>query len=103
VQERITAFEQALEERGTGRDARVKTRAQIDAAFGRAKEALEVLDVTVANCLTTDPVVLAVWKHDRRIVYPKRARRLTTAPDPTAAPEPVAEQPPAIVAPPAAA
>jgi hypothetical protein len=109
VEARITAFEQALEERGTGRDARVKTRAEIDAALARAKAALDVLDVTVANCVATDPVVLAVWKHDRRIVYPARGRRLNGPPEPEPAPastpEPAADQPPALtlVTPPAAA
>jgi hypothetical protein len=71
---RIAAFEQAVHERGLGRDERVKARAEIEASFSRAMDAVEVLDVTVANSLSSDAVALAVWKFDRRMNYPQRVR-----------------------------
>ena len=105
VEDRIAAFEQALQERGIGRDARVKVRAEIDASLARAKEAVAVLDVTVANCLAADPVALTAWKHDRRIVYPGRQRHGSAAAAPAAGPAPTVDgpAPPANVAPATAA
>lgn len=92
VEGRIAGFEQALQERQTARDERVRLRAEIDASFRRAMDAVAVLDVSVANGLVTDPAALAVWKHQRRIAYP-RGRRGATAPEPGPTPEPVVEAP----------
>src|SRR4051794_36910378 len=61
VETRLTALEEALQERGMRLDDRVKARAAIEAVFRRAMHAVKTLDVTVANCLGGDPVTLAVW------------------------------------------
>lgn len=91
VEAGATALEQALQERGSRREDRVKARAAIEAVFAHAMRAVKTLDVTVANCLAGDPVSLAVWRHDRRIVYPPRARA-TALPD-TGPTEPAASGP----------
>jgi hypothetical protein len=90
VQGRITAFEQALHQRGRGRDERVKARAEIEASFTRALDAIAALDSTVANNFTADPVALAVWRHDRRVEVPRRGSMPTVSlPAPLRAPAPV--------------
>jgi hypothetical protein len=82
---RITAFEQALHQRGMGRDDRVKARADIEAAFTRAMDAVEALDVSVANSLVADPAAQSVWKRDRRVASPRRRGATPANPVPTAA------------------
>jgi hypothetical protein len=82
----IAAFEQAVEARANGHGDRVKARAEIEAAFGRAMHAVNTLDVIVENS-SVDPVVLTMWKHDKRV---KPARRSAGA---------AAEDTPAAVAP----
>ena len=88
----IATFEQAVHRRGKGRNERVQTRAQVEAAFTRAYDAVAILDVSVANCLASDPVALAVWKHGRRVPYARRSTTPTMpeaaeAPEPTPTPE----------------
>ncbi len=78
VEDRIARFEQALHERETGLDARVQARTEIEASFARAMAAVAVLDVNVANGLA-DPPARAVWKHHRRLMYPRR--RAAPAPE----------------------
>lgn len=96
----IGAFEQALHQRGMGRDDRVKARAEIEAAFTRALDAVAALDVSVANCFTADPVVLAVWRHDRRVEVRRRGGGIPAAPVPAPAPEPApAPSPPLALVP----
>ena len=82
----IGAFEQALHQRGRGRDDRVKARAAIEAAFTRAMDAIEALDVSVANCFTGEPVALAVWRHDRRLEVPRRGGSMPTLSAPAPVP-----------------
>jgi hypothetical protein len=92
VESRTAAFEQALQDRGVRLEDRVKARAEIDASFSRALDAVAVLDVNVANCLASDSVALAVWKHDRRLKYPRPAS--TGEPAAPASPaEPAPSQP----------
>ena len=86
VDERVAAFEQALHERGMRRNDRIKARAEIAASFQRAMDAVDVLDVTVANVFTADPVALAVWKHDRRVGYPRSHAAASKPELPAAAP-----------------
>ena len=74
------AFEQAMHQRGMGHDDRVRARAGIESAFARAMDAVEALDVSVANCLGGDPIALAVWRHDRRIAPTRRSSAAPTEP-----------------------
>lgn len=43
--------------------------------------AVRKLDVIVANHLAADPVTQAVWKRDRRVVYPSRAAKVPVTPE----------------------
>lgn len=76
------AFEAALRERGMSRDEQVAARARIKSSLAAAMSAVRKLDVIVANHLAADPVTQAVWKRDRRVVYPSRAANVpeTAAP-----------------------
>ena len=103
VEGRINALQQALQERGTGRDSRVKARAEIEASFSRAMVAVAVLDVTVANCLAADPVALAVWKQDRQLKYRPRSSKADEPAAPNPPTEPAGQPAPNTSAPPAAA
>jgi hypothetical protein len=76
----ITGLERALEARQSGRDDYVKTRAEIAASFGKAMDAVEALDVMVANCLRAHRGVVAVWNHDRRFERRRRPARRMVAP-----------------------
>jgi hypothetical protein len=76
----IAAFEQAIQQRGSGREGRVRVRAEIEMSFTCAMHAVETLDVVVANCLGEDAVAIAVWKHDRRVKAPRRGGAAATEP-----------------------
>lgn len=67
----IEAYEAAVAERGTRRDELAQTRNRINASLTRALEAVDTLDVTVANTLATDPIMLALWKRERRLEQPR--------------------------------
>ena len=79
VETRVAALEHAVQERGMRRDERVKARAAIESVFAGAMHAVKTLDVIVANCLSGDPVTLAVWRQNRRLVYPSRSRKIAAA------------------------
>ena len=73
LQQHTDALEAALTERGTGRNERNHARAQLEASLERALDALDTLDVTMANHLKGDRAMKAVWKGARRIDYPRRS------------------------------
>lgn len=76
----IAAFDGALHERDLRQDDLVQARARIEAALARAFEAIETLDVAVANHLGNDPVTLAVWTRNRRVAYSGRTRTEASEP-----------------------
>ena len=90
LQQRIATFEATLHERGASREEQVAARARIAASLEAALAAVRRLDVIVANHLASDPVTRAVWRHDRRVVYPNRSRKAGTMPAPT----PIVSEPP---------
>jgi hypothetical protein len=87
------AFEAAVNERGMRRDEQVQTRARIESSMARALDAVETLDVIVANHLAGDPITLAAWKHDRRVTRPRRHRTTDTGTEPEVPPAPVSPAP----------
>jgi hypothetical protein len=94
VEGAIATFEAALAQRGMGREDRVRTRAEIEASFKRAIDAVEVLDVSVANCLGADPVAQTVWKTSRRVESARRSSGTAAVPEPAPSPlEPAAVLP----------
>ena len=56
---------------------------QAHSAAGAALAAVRTLDVIVANHLASDPVTQAVWRRDRRVVYPHRSRKAVATPAPS--------------------
>ena len=91
LEQRIATFEATLQQRGASREEQVAARARIAALLAAALAAVRTLDVIVANHLASDPVTQAVWKRDRRVVYPHRSRKAVAAPAPT----PIVSEPPA--------
>jgi hypothetical protein len=83
LEQRIATFEATIQERGASREEQVAARARIAASLEGALAAVRRLDVIVANHLASDPVTRAVWKRDRRVVYPYRSRKAESAPSPT--------------------
>ena len=84
LEEAIGRFEQAIHERDAGRDDRIAARTNITATVESGLAAVRALDAMVGNRLRDDPATLAVWRRDRRVQYPKRARPSVdvSAPDP---------------------
>ena len=78
----IDAFDGALNERGMRRNEQVHVRGRIKASLERAMDAVDTLDVTVANHLRGDSATLAVWKAARRISYRKASRTGAAPGDP---------------------
>ena len=74
----IDAFDGALNERGMRRNEQVHVRGRIKASLERAMDAVDTLDVTVANHLRGDSATLAVWKAARRISYRKASRSVSS-------------------------
>ena len=104
VRNEIEAFEAVLAENTMRRDELTQTRNRLKASLKRALEAVDTLDVTVANTFASDADVRATWKLARRLEKPRpRARAVkpvvTSAPAAPPAPPPVS---PDTVAPPAA-
>ncbi len=81
----VETFAQAIRHREVGREGQTAARASIAAALSAGMAATRTLDVVVANQLHDEPVVMAVWKHDRRIEYPPRGKKAAPA-EPTPAP-----------------
>jgi hypothetical protein len=69
----IAEFEQAISQRGQGRDEWIKMRGEVDHAFARAMHAVAILDATVVNGLPPDSSLRPVWKQLRRLTVPPAA------------------------------
>ncbi len=90
----IEAFEAMVAESATRREELAQTRSRLKASVTRALEAVDTLDVTVANTFASDAVTLAAWKRDRRLEKPRPRPRavkpakpaVTSAPAAPAAP-----------------
>ena len=93
LEERLAAFEQAVQDRRVRRDDRVKARAEIKAS-SRVPWARRRRSTSPPRTLSPRSVALAVWQHDRRLDYPPRSRRATGTVEQTVVAEPVAGTPP---------
>ena len=71
----VDHFEQTIRERETGKDDRTAARTSIEQALESGTNAAVRLDAIVANHLKDDPVTVSVWKRDRRVGRPHRARK----------------------------
>lgn len=80
LQELIDRFEQGVHGRRTGRAGVAAALAGLEDAFARAHDAVLTLDIVVGNTLRKDPVVLAVWRRDRRVNPKSRAAAVVSAP-----------------------
>ena len=89
LNELIEKFDQTIRERDAGKDGHTAAQASIDAAVASGMGAVLNLDVIVANQLHDDPVTMAVWRRDRRVLYPNRVKKV----DEAAAPAAVASTP----------
>ena len=79
----VNDLENAVRDRGLGREARRAIRVSTNATLATGIAAVRTLDTIVTNHLGDDGVTRAVWKRERRIVYPKRG---DAAAEPTPAP-----------------
>ena len=80
VRNEIEAFEAVLAENARRRDELTQTRIRLKASLKRALEAVDTLDVTVANTFASDADVRATWKLARRLEKPRpRARAVKPA------------------------
>ena len=95
--ELVERFDRANREREAERDGHIAAKAGIEAALASGIAAVKTLDILVVNRLRDDPVLMAVWKRDRRISYPWRAKGGTAPPAP--APETPAATPQPTVTP----
>ena len=95
LDQRVKALESALNERGRRRDERAQARHRIDASLARAFDAVETLDVAIANHLTGDAATLTAWKRDRRLYRPKRLRTDAVSVEPVVSAGPEASPAPA--------
>ena len=86
LQERVGDLERALRDRGLGREERRAARSSTKAILASARAAVRSLNSIVINHFRDDVVTTDVWKHQRRIVYEKRAETAEPAP-PAGAPE----------------
>ncbi len=66
------AFDAAMTERRTGRSGVAGAQAGIRDALARGADTARTLDIIVANTLGADPVVMAAWARDRRLVDGRR-------------------------------
>jgi hypothetical protein len=73
LQQRVDSLESTLNERDVRLKEQSQAQEQIDGALARALEAIETLDVAVANHLASNPEKLAEWKRSR--VLPRTKRR----------------------------
>ena len=73
LQELINRFEQAVSGCRTNRAGVAASVFGIRTAFAQALDACRTLDVVVTNTQKRDPVLLAVWKRDRRVNPKSRA------------------------------
>jgi hypothetical protein len=68
LREATDAFAAALAERRAGRSGVAGASAGITAAIAEGVEAARTLDIVVLNTIGNDPVLLATWQRDRRVV-----------------------------------
>jgi hypothetical protein len=76
----VEQFERALRDRQVEQSGHAAARGRIQAAMASGITAVQVLDAIVANELRHDPVTLAVWRRDRRVVRPRRGRAVLAPP-----------------------
>jgi hypothetical protein len=88
------AFDAALTERRAGRSGIAGAQAGIKAALRQGTDAAHTLDIIVANTLGDDPIVMAAWERDRRLVD-GRAKPHADASEAPPAEHPQADAPPA--------
>ncbi|MCC7010717.1 MAG: hypothetical protein IT184_18040 [Acidobacteria bacterium] len=62
------AFERAMRGRRTGRSDLAAAKAGFTSALALGLDAVRTLDIVVVNALEQDPVLLAKWERDRRVV-----------------------------------
>ena len=98
LRERIEAFEAAVADAVTRREELAQTRSRIKASLTRALEAVDTLDVTVANTFASDAVTLDAWKRERRLEKPRPRARAVVRPAVKSAPA-APPAPPEAVAP----
>lgn len=73
------AFEAAMTERRTGRSGVAGAQAGIKAGLALGADTARTLDIIIANTLGSDPVAVAAWNRDRRLVYGRRKTPAVTA------------------------
>jgi hypothetical protein len=87
--QQIEAFEGVVAASVARRDELKQTRSLLNASLKRALEAVDTLDVTVANTFASDAAMLAAWKQARRLEKPRprpRGVRLPATSLPVASP-----------------
>jgi hypothetical protein len=89
------AFEAALTERRAGRSGIAGAQAGIKAALTQGTDAARTLDIIVANTFGADPIVMAAWERDRRLVDGRANPHAGPNDAPAAADNPPADAPPA--------
>jgi len=89
LQKHVESLETAINERELRRKERSQAREEIDRCLARALEAIETLDVAVANHLASNPERLAEWKRTRAL---SRTTRRGKGDDAEAAPTPAAAE-----------
>ena len=87
----IEQFERAIHEQNAGKDEHVMARVSIKTALSSGIAAARKLDAIVSNQLHGDEATMAVWKRDRRIEYPGKAKRAAAGPPAAATPPKVEE------------
>jgi hypothetical protein len=88
------AFDAAMTDRRAGRSGVAGAQAGIKAALTQGTDAARTLDIIVANTLGADPIVMAAWERDRRLVD-GRAKPHADASEAPPAEHPQADAPPA--------
>ena len=76
LNELIDKFEQTIRDREAGKDGHTAAGARIKGALTSGMGAVAALDVIVANQLHDDPVTMAVWRRDRKVIYPSAVRNM---------------------------
>ena len=71
----IEAFEGVVAESAARRDELKQTRSLLNESLKRALQAVDTLDVTVANTFSSDAAMLAAWKQARRLEKPRQRPR----------------------------
>ena len=99
----IEAFEAMVAESATRREELAQTRNRLNASLKRALEAVDTLDVTVANTFASDAAMLAAWKRERRLEKPRPRPRAVKPAKPAVTSAPAASPIPTEAVAPAAA